>query len=219
MSIQAMAWALDLCIPDPYAKLILISLANHADHLSGFCYPTMRTIAKEASCDRRTVLRKLPDLESAGHIRIIKRTKGKQRLAHDYQLLMPGCDPQSQPPARKLGGHPTKNNAPEVTRGRDSQVATKNRHSSVNFPLPLSPRPNGASLSSARQQSANRVPTEVIQNRIAERLGRGDIAVGWELFGKLSEATQDQLTAQQRVNRLDDIAVELARLSIRDTQA
>jgi hypothetical protein len=214
MSIQAMAWALERRIPDPYAKLILISLANHADHVSGFCYPAMRTIAKEASCDRRTVLRKLPDLESAGYIRIIKRTKGKQRFAHDYQLLMPGCDPQSQPPARKHGGYATKQNASEVTRGRDSQVTTKNRHSSVNSPLPLSPRPN-SSQPSAKERSANSQPTEVIQNQIAKRLGRGDIAEGWELFGRLSAAMQDQLTAQQRVNRLDDSAIEQARLTIR----
>lgn len=87
MSIQAVAWALDQDIRDPFAKLILISLGNHADHSTGFCYPAMRLIAKEASCDRRTVIRKLPSLSDSGYIRIIPDRQGKQRLAHYYQLL------------------------------------------------------------------------------------------------------------------------------------
>ena len=102
MSIQAVAWVLWLYVPDPHAKLILLSLANHADHETGFCYPPMRMIASEASCDRRTVLRKIPMLEEAGFLRVIQKRNGKERLAHDYQLLMPGCDPQSQPPPRRL---------------------------------------------------------------------------------------------------------------------
>ncbi|TMK05657.1 MAG: helix-turn-helix domain-containing protein [Alphaproteobacteria bacterium] len=82
MSIQAVAWVLGLYIPDPHAKLILLSLANHADHETGFCYPPMRMIASEASCDRRTVLRKIPMLEEAGFLRVIQKRNGKERLAH-----------------------------------------------------------------------------------------------------------------------------------------
>jgi hypothetical protein len=119
MSIQAVAWALDQDIRDPYAKLILISLGNHTDHSTGFCYPTMRLIGKEASCDRRTVIRKLPWLADSRYIRIIPDRQGKQRLAHYYQLLMPGCDPQSQPPPKKRGGFAAKQR-PKVTTGYDS---------------------------------------------------------------------------------------------------
>jgi Helix-turn-helix domain len=71
MSIQAVAWALSLNIPDPFAKLVLVSLSNHADNETGHCWPTQSLIAKEASCNRRTVMRKVPYLLEAGYIQVI----------------------------------------------------------------------------------------------------------------------------------------------------
>ena len=56
---------------------------------------------------------------------------------------------------------------------------------------------------------------EIVQSRIVERLGRGDIARGWELFGMLPETKQDQLTVQERAHRLNAKAIENALLSIR----
>lgn len=89
MSIQAVAWALDRYVPDPLKKLILISLANHADS-DGLCWPRMRLIAKEASCSRETVVRKLPELEKDGLIQVGKEA-GRKR-AHTYRLLIPPND-------------------------------------------------------------------------------------------------------------------------------
>jgi Helix-turn-helix domain len=196
MSIQAVAWALDQDIRDPLAKLILISLANHADHTTGFCYPPMKLIAKEASCDRRTVIRKLPLLTDAGYIRIVPDREGKQRLAHYYQLLLPGCDPQSQPPPKKQSGLVAKR-GPIVTRGCDSQVSTNNRQTTINSPLPPSPSIR-ISARGEKSGSQHTVSKQFIQNRIVERLGNGDVAKGWNLFGELPEAKQDELTAPNR---------------------
>jgi len=209
MSIQAVAWALDQDIRDPHEKLILISLANHADHSTGFCYPPMKMIAKEASCDRRTVIRKLPSLADSGYIRIIPDRQGKQRLAHYYQLLMPGCDPQSQPPPKKQSGFAAKQR-PIVTRGYDSQVPTKDRQSTITSPLPPSPPSEQPKKGAIQRKEVGREerPTgegqEVVQNSLAKRLGVGDVAFGWNLLGLLSDSERDQLTAQQRTGRLDE---------------
>jgi hypothetical protein len=91
MSIQAVAWALeqDFSYTTPKgrqtsahgAKLVLISLANHADHTSGHCWPSAPTIARESSCSVRSVYRLVAALERNGFIDV-KRVKGsdnKQR--------------------------------------------------------------------------------------------------------------------------------------------
>lgn len=101
MSIQAIAWALSRHVDDPYAKLILIALSNHADQQTGHCWPTMSLLAKHASCDRRTVMRKLPGLADAGHIKIFHcHHRGR---ALDYQVLSPGIIPLAMPPSRRNG--------------------------------------------------------------------------------------------------------------------
>jgi hypothetical protein len=99
MSIKAIAWALSLNIPDPFAKLVLVSLSNHADNETGHCWPTQGLIAKEASCDRRTVMRKIPYLLEAGCIRVFHhRSQGR---ALDYQVLSPGIIQLASAPMRK----------------------------------------------------------------------------------------------------------------------
>ena len=91
MSIQAVAWALeqDFSYRTPKghqrcchaAKLVLISLANHADHTSGHCWPSAATIAREASCAEHYVYRMVAALARNGFIDMkkAKGADGKQR--------------------------------------------------------------------------------------------------------------------------------------------
>jgi len=91
MSIQAVAWALEQDFtgrsPDGRmssahaAKLVLISLCNHADHVNGHCWPSAETIAREASCTTRSVYRLIAALKRNGYIDIqrAKGADGKQR--------------------------------------------------------------------------------------------------------------------------------------------
>jgi hypothetical protein len=91
MSIQAVAWALeqDFSYTTPKgrqtsahgAKLVLISLANHADHTSGHCWPSSETIARESSCNVRSVYRLIAALERNGFIDVkrVRGGSGKQR--------------------------------------------------------------------------------------------------------------------------------------------
>ncbi|MGY4472840.1 helix-turn-helix domain-containing protein [Bradyrhizobium sp. USDA 3364] len=225
MSIQAVAWALDCQFrDDPYAKLILISLANHADHVTGFCWPSMKQIAREASCDRRTVLRRLPALVAAGYVRIVPGAPGDK---HHYQLLMPGCDPQTHPPERKRPAARVRRVRLPVTGGCDSVVTHKNHHTTITSPLPSSSRrvespaglgkeARGFQQAKPRPSSASAEHASVVQARVAEKLGRGDRAAGWLAFGSLSDSARDQLSAQERAGTLtqERIASVLGSLSL-----
>jgi hypothetical protein len=51
---------------------------------------------------------------------------------------------------------------------------------------------------------------EVIQHRLARRLGSGDVAVGYEILLGLSDNRRDELTAMERNGRLSDIEISRA---------
>lgn len=87
MSIQAVGWALEQDLP-ARPKLVLVSIANHADHRTGYCYLKAETIADEASCSSRAVFNFVGDLIRNGFIRkeLRRGDDGKQR-ASDYWIL------------------------------------------------------------------------------------------------------------------------------------
>lgn len=87
MSIQAVAWALDQEIP-ARPKLVLVAVANHADHTNGYCWLKASTIAREASCGQRSVWRYLGALIRNGYVRKEKKISddGRQR-ANDYWIM------------------------------------------------------------------------------------------------------------------------------------
>lgn len=208
MSIQAVAWALDQDIRKPLLKLILVSLANYADKTTGFCWPTMRTLAAKSSCARETVVRKMPLLEEGGYVRKIADNDGR---SHYYQLLMPGCNPDAHPPSRGSGRHPSKRRP--ITPGCDPAITTNNLHSSITSPKPPSvPAPRGYK---AIREEVDAAHASVIQAAIVSRLGKGDSQHGWLLFGWLSDVERDQLTARQRLGRLTDASINNLLLDIR----
>lgn len=88
MSIQAVAWALDQDLP-ARPKLVLVSIANHANHVDGYCWLRLDTIAAEASCSRRAVFNFIGDLVRNGYVRKAQRRAedGRQR-ANDYWILL-----------------------------------------------------------------------------------------------------------------------------------
>lgn len=88
MSIQAVAWALDQKLP-ARPKLVLVSIANHANHTDGYCWLRIDTIAAEASCSERAVFNFLGALVRNGFVRKAQRRAddGRQR-ANDYWILL-----------------------------------------------------------------------------------------------------------------------------------
>lgn len=88
MSAQAMGWALDQPDIPGRPKLVLVAIANHADHTDGYCWLKAETIAREASCTPRSVFRFIGALIRNGYLRRAPRRgpDGKQR-ANDYWIL------------------------------------------------------------------------------------------------------------------------------------
>jgi len=87
MSIQAVGWALDQDLP-ARPKLVLVSIANHANHADGYCFLRVDTIAREASCSPRAVHNFIGDLIRNGFVRKQQRraSDGRQRC-NDYWIL------------------------------------------------------------------------------------------------------------------------------------
>lgn len=70
MTVKVMAWVLEECdVDDPIARLILIGLANHGHDDGTEARPSAKTLANYARCSKRTVFRKLKDMEALGVIR------------------------------------------------------------------------------------------------------------------------------------------------------
>lgn len=76
MSIQALAWAIEQPVPGE-AKLVLMSLANHADHTTGHCSFDPPTIAIEASVTEAAIPRYVGALRRNGYL--AREEKGRER--------------------------------------------------------------------------------------------------------------------------------------------
>lgn len=76
MSIQALAWAIEQQIPGE-PKLVLIALANHADHTTGECRFDPPTIAREAVVPEASLPRYLGALRRNGFL--ARDDRGKER--------------------------------------------------------------------------------------------------------------------------------------------
>lgn len=91
MSIQAVSWVLENCdIGDAGAKLVLICLANHANHKTGQCWPSIDLLCSESSQSRSTVKRKLAWLAENGFIEIAPSDDPEtgRTVANRYRLLI-----------------------------------------------------------------------------------------------------------------------------------
>lgn len=67
MTVQALAWAMDQPIP-AQPKLVLMALANHAEHETGHVHFDASTIAREASIVEKSLWRYLGALERNGYL-------------------------------------------------------------------------------------------------------------------------------------------------------
>lgn len=89
----ALDWALKAECDTATQKMVLVVMARRGDR-SGECYMAYRTIAEEARCAERTVIRIIPELIRQGWIDPIP---GRQRRAtKTYRLCVDG------PPVRQV---------------------------------------------------------------------------------------------------------------------
>src|SRR5262249_38352716 len=90
MSIRAINWAFKQQVGKPSAKLVLVTLADHAD-ADGKCWPSLRTIAARTELSRDTILRSVRLLESKGFLRVVHRHNGRSLSSNMYYL---DCEPE-----------------------------------------------------------------------------------------------------------------------------
>lgn len=100
MSIQAVAWALEQDLP-ARPKLVLVAIANHANHTDGYCWLKAETISREGACTPRSVFNFVGALVRNGFIRKALRRgdDGKQR-ATDYWIVFSREDAKWVPAAK-----------------------------------------------------------------------------------------------------------------------
>lgn len=95
MSIQAIAWVLENSTAELGARLVLLSIANHADRLGHNAYPSYETIGIEARMDRRNAIAAVQRLERDGHITV--RRKASRLGTNVYTILGMASDVSSPP--------------------------------------------------------------------------------------------------------------------------
>ncbi|UPJ27077.1 helix-turn-helix domain-containing protein [Bradyrhizobium sp. CW1] len=224
MSWQATAWAAKQITGSASNKLTLLALANYADD-KGICWPTQETLANDTEQSIDTVQRRIKSLVNLGLVHVETRPGGRGRWdGRRYHLV--GVAEMSKPqsavrsrPASDLSAEPH-HAAPgpaTIPHQARSPYRTAVRHiTSKEPPLEPSARKTANSADERLQAfQANREPTEVIQNRIAQRLG----SEGWLILGELSDAQRARLTTLQRRGELDDAALTAFAASVRLARA
>jgi len=75
MSHQATAWALEVRVGDPTLKALLMAIAHRADRATWSCWPSLDCLAYDTEVSKRTIQRRLEELQERGFIRIEKRRR------------------------------------------------------------------------------------------------------------------------------------------------
>ncbi|WP_441267685.1 helix-turn-helix domain-containing protein [Bradyrhizobium sp. 215_C5_N1_1] len=221
MSWEATAWAAKQITGSAPNKLTLLALANYADE-RGECWPTQETLARDTEQSIDTVQRRIKNLVELGLVRVERRPGRRgQWQGRRYYLAM-GVAEKSKP---QSAARSKPSNAPATTprhaapgpatipHQARSPYRTAVRHKpSIEPPLEPPARKTANSAEERLQAFQGKCePTEVVQNRIAQRLG----SEGWLILGELSDAQRARLTTLQRRGELDDAALTSFAASVR----
>lgn len=90
MSAKVTGWVLENSPVVGAARLVLLVLADRADHEGRNAYPSVGSIAEYARCGRSTVHRALRDLEADGHI-IREGVSASQTICYRVVMAPEGC--------------------------------------------------------------------------------------------------------------------------------
>lgn len=230
MSWQATAWAERQVTGSPSRKVLLLVLANYADEF-GICWPSQEVLAKGTEQSLDTVQRQLRRLAEMGLIAVAVRPQGRGRWpGRTYKLNMPAVETTEPQPAARSEEERRGLSPPTEPQPAGDRAATSTPHRAATSPatepqaLRLKPsiepslgtfiEPSG--VTRLKPRAAERLKTfegkrwsiEVVQNRIAKRLG----ADGWLILQSISDRDLQMLTRMQEHNRLSDADLEQFRL-------
>jgi hypothetical protein len=100
VSVKAVSWAIDTRVGDPTLKVLLIAIANYANHEHECWYP-QGILARDAEISDRTVRRSLVKLRAAGLIQTSQRKRADgSNGTLVIRLMIQGADKLSGPAER-----------------------------------------------------------------------------------------------------------------------
>jgi Helix-turn-helix domain len=103
MSFQAVAWAIEVRVGDPILKNLLMAICHHADRETWSCWPSQDLLAFESEVSKRTIQRKLEELQERGFLRIEKRRNQDGTQANSRLTVTGGQAVTLSPPVDKEG--------------------------------------------------------------------------------------------------------------------
>ncbi|MFB9265953.1 helix-turn-helix domain-containing protein [Bradyrhizobium erythrophlei] len=213
MSWQATAWAIKQATGSTRRKAMLLALANYADP-NGVCWPSQERLATDTEQSVDSVQRHSQALEKMKLLEreIMPKRRG-QYAGYRYRLAML-TDQADGTQAASLSrssrsDHTAKSRgaAPQSLRSKPSiEPSYKHPHAKPSFE---------AAEARLRAFQAKQEPLEVVQHRIAQRIGYD----GWLVLGDMNDNQRQRLSKLERQGRLDDEtlcnAVLAARLAAR----
>lgn len=222
MSWQATAWAERQVTGSPARKVLLLVLANYADEY-GVCWPSQEVLSRGTEQSLDTIQRQLRVLAKMGLIMVAARPMGRGRWpGRTYKLNMSvaettepqtaartddeqaGLTPATEPqPAGDRAAMSTDHRAATSTvtepQALRLEPSLEPSFGTVSEPsAPKRPKPLAAERQQAWQRKRGSI--EVVQNRIAKRLGPD----GWLILQSISDSDLQMLTKMQEVGRLSD---------------
>ena len=125
MSFQAMTWAVEQELP-AMQKIVLLMMANRTGNDNGICYPSHERLAKDCGMEKRSVIRQIEKLETAGLLTVIRSVDDKgMKAVNKYRLHLdakaaPMChkvttvvtESHEGSDTKSLGGSDTKSHKP-----------------------------------------------------------------------------------------------------------
>jgi hypothetical protein len=204
MSWRATAWAIRQPTGAARRKLLLLALANYADK-DGICWPSQETLGRVTEQSVDTVQRQLDVLVV---LKILQRERMPKRRGqwqgYRYKLAL-DVDRAEQ-------------NAASSLRSGQAAIALPTRPLSLRLKPSIEPsyepsRTNPLSDANERLRAfqGKQEGVEVVQNRIARRLGDD----GWLILGEMNDAQRSRLCTLERQGRLDNETLQTAILAIR----
>lgn len=86
MSLKALTWAFDTEIESSSCKFVLVALADYASD-EGECYPSIETMVRKTSLNRKTIISCLDKLVLDGYLADSGDRKGKTQQVKVYKIL------------------------------------------------------------------------------------------------------------------------------------
>lgn len=214
MSWQATAWAVRQKTGAAARKVLLLVLANYADE-HGICWPSQETLKDETELSEDTIQRHSKVLQRDGLLKMTRRRlKGGTWAVKIYQLnLHVVTMPQNavwSDDQKDIGSGPLPavGTTPQCAADHTATTTATTPQALRHKPSILKPSIEEPSRAKKRKPLAERlgafqmkrVGDEVIQHRIAARLG----PEGWQILQSITDEDLRQLTAIERRGGLDN---------------